>query len=128
MSTNYYEKLVQEDLNLGTSTASVKNPGGGTLTGTQIGLHSFAVGQLKTTTTWDVGSIAVGGHEEKDVTVAGAALLDFAHASLSVDTQGLSLTATVTATNTVTAVLANNTTAAVNLASATLAILVFKSA
>lgn len=128
MSTAYYEKLVQEDLNVGTSTASVKNPGGGSLTGTQIGIHSFAVGQLKTTTTWDAGSIAIGSCEEKDVTVSGAALGDFAIASMSVDTQGLDMSAKVTATNTVTVVLSNNTSAAIDLASATLAVLVFKSA
>ena len=128
MSTLYYDKLVSEDINVGTSTASVHNPGGGTLTGTQVGLHTFAVGQLKTTTTWDAASITVGGSEEKDVTVTGAALGDFALSSLSVDTQGLVLSAKVTATNTVTVVLSNTTTVAIDLASATLAVLVFKSA
>lgn len=127
-STAYYEKIVQEDLNTGVSTTTVKNPGGGNLTGTQIGIHSLAVGQLKTTTTWDASSIAVGGMEAKDVTVTGAALGDFALASLNVDVTDLTLSATVTAANTVTVVLANNTAAAVNLASATLAVLVFKSA
>ncbi len=128
MSTAYYEKIVQEDLNTGVSTATIKNPGGGNLTGTQIGIHSLAVGQLKTTTTWDPGSIAVGSMEAKDVTVTGAALGDFAIASFSLDVQDLVLSATVTADNTVTAVLANNTAAAVNLSSGTLAVLVFKSA
>jgi len=127
-STAYYEKIVQEDLNVGTSTATIKNPGGGSLTGTQVGLHTFAVTQVKTTTTWNASSIAVGGMEAKDVTVTGAALGDFAVASLSVDVSDLTVSASVTATNTVTVVLANNTAAAVDLASATLAVLVFKSA
>ena len=128
MSTAYYDSIVQEDINVGTSTATVKNPGGGNLTGTQVGLHTFAVGQAKATATWNPGSIAVGGMEATDVTVTGAALGDFAVASFSLDVQDLTLSAAVTATNTVTVVLANNTTAAVNLASGTLAVLVFKSA
>jgi len=36
-----YEKVVAEDLNLGTGTASVTNPAGGTLTGTQINMQTF---------------------------------------------------------------------------------------
>ncbi len=41
-----YEKLVQEDLNIGTSAAiTVTSPAGGSLTGTQIGIHTVAVGQ-----------------------------------------------------------------------------------
>lgn len=69
--------------------------------------------------TWNAGSIADGDEEAKEVTVTGAALGDFAMASLSIDVADLVLNANVTATNTVTCVLANNTGGAVDLASAT---------
>jgi len=55
------------------------------------------------------GAIADGNHLEFDVTITGAALGDFAIASLNLDTQGVALSATVTAANTVTCVLNNNT-------------------
>ncbi len=36
-----YEKVVEEDLNLGTGTVTVTNPAGGTMTGTKIEIRSF---------------------------------------------------------------------------------------
>lgn len=128
MSIAYYEKALQEDLNVGVSAATKRNPGGGTLTGTQIGIHTLAVGQAETTATWDASSIAVGAMEAKDVTVSGAALGDYALVSFSLDVTDLTVSANVTAANTVTVVFANNTSAAVNLASGTLSVLVLKSA
>ena len=128
MSTAYYEPALQEDLNVGVTTATKRNPGGGQLTGNQIGIHTFAVGQLATTATWDPGSIASGAKEAKDVTVTGAALGDFALVSFSLDVADVTLTADVTATNTVTALLANNSGGAVDLGSGTLKVLVLKSA
>lgn len=122
------EKVVQEDLDTGTGSVTVTNPNGGTLSGTQIGLHSFAVGQVKATATWDPASIANGATATTTVTVSGAALGDFALASFSLSLSGLSLSAYISAANTVTVVLTNNSGAAVNLASGTLAVLVFKSA
>lgn len=76
--------------------------------------------------TWDAGSIADGDEEAKTVTVTGAALGDHAVASLSIDISDLVLDAQVTAANTVTCVLANNTGDAVDLASATVYVRVFK--
>ena len=70
--------------------------------------------------TWDPASIDDGNEVSVDVTVPGAALGDFAFASLGVDVADLVRDANVTAANTVTAVLANNTGGAVNLASSTL--------
>jgi len=69
--------------------------------------------------TYDAGSIADGDEEVGEVTVTGAALGDFCIASLSIDVADLVLTAQVTAANTVTYQLANNTGGAVDLASAT---------
>jgi len=69
--------------------------------------------------TWNPGSIANYEEEAKEVTVTGAALGDFAIASFSLDVTDLVLNAQVTAANTVTCILANNTGGAVNLDSGT---------
>jgi len=81
---------------------------------------------LRASATWDAGSIGDGNEEAQEVTVTGAALGDFAIASLSIDIIDLVLDAQVTAANTVTCVLANNTGDAVDLASATVYVLVIK--
>jgi hypothetical protein len=123
-----YERVVQEDLNTGTSTTSVTTPTGGTLTGTQIGIHTVAVGQLQVTTTWNPSSIAAGSYEAKDVTVPGAAVGDFAIAKLStILTDAMTLSCHVSAADTVKCVLHNPTASPVNLGSGTLGVLVFKS-
>ena len=128
MTTAYYEKALQEDLNVGTSAATKRNPGGGTLTGTQIGIHTFAQGQAAVTATWNPESISSGASESKNITVSGAALGDFVLVSFSLDVQDITLTADVTAANTVTAVMANLSGGAINLASGTIKVLVLKSA
>lgn len=69
--------------------------------------------------TWDAASIADGDEEAKEVTVTGAALGDFVLASLSIDVADLVLTGAVTAADTVTLSLANNTGGAIDLASCT---------
>lgn len=69
--------------------------------------------------TWDPASIADGDMESKDVTVTGAALGDFVVASMSVDVLDLGVSAQVTAADTVTVTLLNNTGAGVNLGSGT---------
>lgn len=73
----------------------------------------------------DAGSIAKGNEETTEVTVTGAVLGDFAIASLSIDVEDLMLAASVTAANTVTAQLLNNTSGAVDLASATVRVRVY---
>lgn len=81
---------------------------------------------LVASATWDAGSIPDGDEEAKEVTVTGAALGDFACVSLSIDVADLVLDAQVTAANTVTCVLANNTGGAIDLASATVYVMVIK--
>lgn len=124
-----YEKVVQEDLNVGTSAdVSVTNPGGGTLTGTQIGIHSVAVGQVAFTETWNPASIAAGSYEAQDVTVPGAAVGDYVLATHSaILTDDLMISGHVSAADTVTAILFNPTSSPVNIGSGTLGVLVFKS-
>jgi hypothetical protein len=128
MAVDYYETLGQEDLNIGTSTFQSRNPGGGSLTSTQIGLHSFARNQLKTTATWDPGSVSSGGNASTTVTVTGATLGDFVLASFNLDLQGLQMSAYVSSANTVTVLLQNLTGSAVDLSSGTLAVLTFTTA
>jgi len=81
---------------------------------------------LKGSDTWDAASIADGDEEAKDVTVTGAVVGDYAKASLSIDILDLVLDAQVTAADTVTCVLANNTGGAIDLASATVYVRVFR--
>lgn len=76
--------------------------------------------------TWDPGSLVAGAQESKDVTVTGAELGDFSLCSFSVDVVDLILNAQVTAADTVTCVLANETAGTVDLASGTLRAMVFK--
>ena len=76
--------------------------------------------------TWNPGSIGAGAEEAKEVTVTGAAVGDYAVASFSNDVSDLALDAQVTASNTVTCVLVNNTGGAIDLASGTVYVRVFK--
>ena len=54
----YYERLCQEDIEFGDSTTSKRNPGGGTLSATQVSLSSLAIGQAEATASWTPGVIA----------------------------------------------------------------------
>ena len=78
------------------------------------------------TATWNPASIADGDNATTTVTVQGAALGDFVLASFSLDLSGLALCAYVSAADTVTAVLLNNTGAPVDLGSGTLKVRVSK--
>ena len=71
------------------------------------------------TTTWNPASIADGNEVAVDVTVPGAKLGDMVFVSPEVDVVDATVSATVTAANTVTIVLANNTGGGVDLSSAT---------
>ena len=75
---------------------------------------------------WDASSIADGDEEALEITVTGAALGDFVMSSLSIDVADLVLRGAVTAANTVTLVLANNTGGGIDLAARTAYCLVIK--
>ncbi len=75
--------------------------------------------------TWNPGNITDGNNEAQDVTATGAALGDFVVVSFSLDVDDLQLDGHVSAANTVTCVLSNSQTAAVNLASGTLRVICF---
>ncbi len=78
-----------------------------------------------TDTAWNPASIVDGDEEARDITVTGVALGDMVIAvSSSVDVADLVMDATVTAADTVTVVLANNTGGAVDLGSLDIKVLV----
>ena len=83
---------------------------------------------LQASVTYDPPSLAAGDGVTTTVTVTGAALGDFAQASFSLDLQGITLTAWVSAADTVSVRLQNSTTGAVDLASGTLRVRVEKAA
>jgi len=68
---------------------------------------------------WNPGAIADHSFEAKDITVTGAILGDWALTSFSLDVGDLALDGQVTAADTVTAVLMNNTSGEINLAAGT---------
>lgn len=75
---------------------------------------------------FDWPSLATGAQQSTTVTATGAALGDFAEASMSVDLAGTALRAYVSAANTVTVVQRNDTGGAIDLASGTLRVRVRK--
>jgi hypothetical protein len=75
--------------------------------------------------TWDPASIADGSMAEADFTCTGVTLGDFVIPSASIDLAGLALVAHVTAADTITAMLINNSGGAIDLSSMTIRFLVF---
>jgi len=76
--------------------------------------------------TWDAASLPDGDEEAKEVTVNGAQLGDMCVAYYSIDLADVALTASVTAADTVTALLLNNTGGTLDLGTATLTVMVNK--
>lgn len=74
---------------------------------------------------YDPPSIANGAQVQTTVTVTGAAVGNVAMAAFSLDLQGMTISAAVSAANTVTVTLRNNTGGAVDLAGGTLTAAVF---
>jgi hypothetical protein len=81
---------------------------------------------LQASATWDAGSIADGNEEAKDVTVAGAAIGDVVEVIAGLDVADLAIVGSVTAEDTVTVQLLNNTGGAVDLASQSVSVNVKK--
>lgn len=79
------------------------------------------ISEFSASTTWDAGAIADGNFESKDITVTGAALGDYAWATITVDLVDMAICAAVTLADTVTATIMNQDSAGANidLASAT---------
>ena len=79
-------------------------------------MTKFAVGS----TAVDLASIADGNEQAVDVTITGAQLGDFTLASHSLDVTDLMITGSVTAADTVTVIVANNTGGALDIGSGTI--------
>ena len=122
------ERLMSEDIERGVGSTSKTHPSGGTLNGYKVNIGSFSTKEsdAAVTATWDPGSIASGAEEVVEVTVTGTALGDFVLVSFSLDVADLTLTAQVTATDTVTVQLSNLSGSAVDLGSGILKVSVFK--
>jgi hypothetical protein len=79
------------------------------------------ISEFSASDTFDVGSIADGNFASKDITVTGAALGDFVTGvSVSLDLQDMYVTAQVTAANTVTVTICNETGGALDILTPTI--------
>lgn len=97
-------------------------------TDTQILTNKTIDGYLSVligTATYDPPNLVDGAGATTTVTVTGAALGDIAVASFSLSTQGIGVTATVTAADTVTVRFQNETVSTIDLSSGTLKAVVF---
>lgn len=93
---------------------------------TAMGLGTVSViNTLTGSATYDPPSLADGAGASTTVTVTGAVLGDYAVASFSLSTQGITVTANVTAADTVTVRFQNETTGVIDLASGTLRVRTF---
>ena len=125
--TAYYERILQEDINVGIEAATKRNPGGGTLVGTQVGIHTFAIGQTAYyNSSAQPGAISAGGVYTTTILVPGSTMGSFVMASFDLDLQGITLTGYVSEAGTVEVVFYNGSGAAVTLATGTLSVIVFK--
>lgn len=97
--------------------------------GLQVGTGTLMTKFLSATKTWDPGSIADGAQTNTTVTVTGALAGDMAVVSFTVAvTAGAFMVAHVTAADTVTVTLFNKTGGALDLASGTLRVAIFRAA
>ncbi len=89
----------------------------------KVGANTLLYDVLTGSTIWDPASIASGATATTTVTVTGAVLGDFVdNISFNRSLSGLTLSGYVSASNTVTAVLSNNTGGSVDLSSGTLSV------
>jgi hypothetical protein len=95
-------------------------------TATAAEISAVCDGVLTGSAVWDPASLEDGDQESKGFTVTGAALGDFALVGAGVDVADLIVSCVVTAADTVTVTLANQTASAVDLASSTWQVMVLK--
>jgi hypothetical protein len=111
--SNVLAKAASSDFNNQSVMSFTSGVAGSTIR--NVSPSPFGVSQV-----WDPGSIANGASESLAVSVPGVVFGMVCYASLGISTQGMTLTATVSAADTITATLANNTGGAIDLASSTL--------
>ncbi len=123
------ESWMGEDLDLGTSDTEHTHQSGGQIPGTKISLTTFSIAGVAghaTVASWEpVDGIAVSAQASTTVTVPGAQIGDLVLVSYTgMGTSALMISAHVSAADTVTVVLFNNTPNPVT-PSGTLKVLVF---
>ena len=121
----WVERVVQEDLNVGTGEVWLRAPGGGEILSTQLGIHSVARGQKAYTSTWAPGAIAAGGKASTTVTVPDARIGDFVLVSHDkILTSNLLISGHINASGAIRIVIRNPTASSVTVASGTVSVLV----
>ena len=123
------ETWMDRDLDLGVGDTTKTHQSGGTIDGHKINLTTFSTkgkGGAADSATWDPGSIGSASSANTTIPVVGAEFGDFVLAEANIDLLGLQLDGYVSASGVVTITLYNNTGGAVNLASMTVKVLVFK--
>jgi hypothetical protein len=119
-----FSLLLQDDLAWGADLTSKRHPSGGYITDHQIGLHSFAVGQVAVETEFHPTAPALAT-ETTQVVVPGAGVGDFVMACLTEPGNGLMVSSQVTAPDTVTVTFFNSTSTPVG-AKDSVRVIVFK--
>ncbi len=105
-----FSKILREDMDLGIVTSTVDNPGGGTMTGHQINIGSFALDPHGTIYTWTPGSVSGGAQKSVAIQIVGVLVgQTFIIVEAQTVLNGLLLTGEATADNTVTVYLSNPT-------------------
>ena len=89
------------------------------ITATAAEINTVCDGVLTGSAVWNPGSLIAGAQESKDITVTGAALGDFVLVGAGVDVVDIAVSGVVTATNTVTITILNETAGTVDLGSST---------
>ena len=121
-----YERLVQEDMNVGVNMTWVTAPGRGELRSTQLGIHTVARGQVAYESTWAPGTIAASAAVTTTITVPDAAVGDFVRVTHDkIGATALKPYGHVSAADTVKVVLYNPSGASITPPSGTLSVLVF---
>jgi hypothetical protein len=91
-------------------------------------IHDINPDPYRLATLWNPPSIANGAQASQDFTISGATLLDRAYVTIDSNPAGMSLTAVVSAANTVKATLVNNTGGALDLGNSNVVVWVEKRA
>lgn len=119
-----YERIVEQDLDVGIGEVEVTSPGGGKMIGRRVNVASLAY--ITKAQTWDPGTVDAGGFESVSIPLAGITNGDFVLASFTgIPHSQVILHATVYNSNVIVA-LTNVGAVAHNPGSGTLRVAVFK--
>lgn len=122
-----YEKIVEEDLNVGPrADVTVTMPGGGSATGHQLALSSLSEPKGGTTQVWDPAAVAQAATVSTTAAVPDAKVGDLVAVSFSTLQAGCFVFGRVSSADVVTVNLFNLSGATIDHASGTLRVLVFR--